>query len=160
MSDNTTLNVGTLGDTIASDDIGGIKFQRIKLIFGPDNVNRGDVEEANPLPVKIATTSASAVFATTQTALANVSSVTSIAGGVTALTLFATTTTRQGACIWNESASRLYVKLGQGVTTTLFSFKVAPYGYWEMPPKGYGGAITGLWEVATGSAMLSSWSYS
>ena len=158
MSDNVVLNPGALGDTLGADDIASAKYQRIKLIFGPDGVNRGDVEEANPLPVKIATTSASAVFATTQYAMANVSSVTSIAGGVTALTLFATTTTRQGACIWNESASRLYVKLGQGVTTTLFSFKVAPYGYWEMPPNGFGGAISGVWEVATGSAMLSSWS--
>ena len=158
MADNTTLNVGTLGDTIASDDIGGIKFQRIKLIFGPDNVNRGDVEEANALPVKLSTVSVGTVFATTQTAMANVSSVTSISASVTALTLFATTTPRQGACIWNESSSRLYVKLGQGVTTTLYSFKVAPYGYWEMAPRGFAGAVSGMWEVATGSAMLSSWS--
>ena len=160
MSDNTTLNVGTLGDTIASDDIGGIKFQRMKLIFGPDNVNRGDVEEANPLPVKIATTSDSAVHATTQYAMANVASVQSIAASVAVVTLFATTSTRQGVCIWNESASRLYGKIGQGATTVLFSFKVAPYGYWEMPSNGFGGAITGLWEVATGSAKCSQWSYS
>lgn len=51
MADNTTLNPGIGGDVIASDDIGGVKFQRIKLIYGPDNTNSGDVDISNPLPV-------------------------------------------------------------------------------------------------------------
>lgn len=51
MSDNTVLNIGAGGDTIATDDIGGVKFQRIKLIHGADGVNDGDVSSANPLPV-------------------------------------------------------------------------------------------------------------
>jgi hypothetical protein len=51
MADNTTLNAGTGGDVIASDDIGGVKFQRIKLIHGADGVNAGDVSDANGLPV-------------------------------------------------------------------------------------------------------------
>ena len=51
MADNTTLNVGTGGDTIASDDIGGIKHQRVKITVGADGVNDGDVSSANPLPV-------------------------------------------------------------------------------------------------------------
>ncbi|MFO0449399.1 MAG: hypothetical protein ACK52I_12210 [Pseudomonadota bacterium] len=36
---------------VAVDDIGGNKFQRIKLIHGADGVNDGDVSAANPLPV-------------------------------------------------------------------------------------------------------------
>ncbi len=51
MADNTTLDPAAGGDTIATDDIGGIKFQRIKLIYGGDGVNSGDVATANPLPV-------------------------------------------------------------------------------------------------------------
>ena len=51
MVDNTTLNLGTGGDTIALDDIGGVKFQRVKLIHGADGVNAGDVAVANGLPV-------------------------------------------------------------------------------------------------------------
>jgi hypothetical protein len=50
-TDNTTLNVGTAGDVIASDDIGGVKFQRVKLIHGPDGTNAGDISQQNPLPV-------------------------------------------------------------------------------------------------------------
>lgn len=36
MSDNVVLNPGTLGDTIAADDVGGAKYQRIKLSLGAD----------------------------------------------------------------------------------------------------------------------------
>lgn len=50
MADNTILNTGTGGDTIASDDIGGVKHQRVKVEFGGDGVAT-DVSTANPLPV-------------------------------------------------------------------------------------------------------------
>jgi hypothetical protein len=52
MVDNTILNLGVGGDIIATDDIGAVKFQRIKLIHGGDGVNAGDVATANPLPVR------------------------------------------------------------------------------------------------------------
>jgi hypothetical protein len=50
MADNTTLNPGTGGDLIASDDIGGVKFQRVKPAWGADGT-AVDVSQANPLPV-------------------------------------------------------------------------------------------------------------
>lgn len=50
MADNTTLNAGTGGDVIATDDIGGVKHQRVKVEFGPDG-SASDVSTANPLPV-------------------------------------------------------------------------------------------------------------
>lgn len=56
MADNTVLSSAVgLGDTIASDDIGGIKFQRVKFIHGIDGVNDGDVALTNGLPVQQAT---------------------------------------------------------------------------------------------------------
>lgn len=50
MADNTSITPGT-GVTIASDDVGGIQFQRVKLALGADGVNDGDVSSANPLPI-------------------------------------------------------------------------------------------------------------
>jgi len=50
MADNTTLNPGTGGDNIASDDIGGIKFQRVKPAWGVDG-SAVDTSETSPLPV-------------------------------------------------------------------------------------------------------------
>lgn len=51
MADNVTLNAGSGGDTIAADEISGAKYQRIKLVHGPDGTNEGDVSTVNPLPV-------------------------------------------------------------------------------------------------------------
>ena len=50
MADNTTLP-GT-GDVIASDDIAGVKHQRVKVEFGVDGVAT-DVSAANPMPVTL-----------------------------------------------------------------------------------------------------------
>ena len=59
MPDNTTLNAGTAGDLIATDELTtingaaattGLKAQRMKVGFGTDNTLR-DVDAANPLPV-------------------------------------------------------------------------------------------------------------
>lgn len=54
MADNTTLNSGTGGDVIASDDIAGVKHQRVKVEFGADG-SATDVSSANPLPVVLTT---------------------------------------------------------------------------------------------------------
>jgi hypothetical protein len=52
MADNVAITAGS-GTTIASDDIGGVNFQRIKLVHGADGVNDGDVSTANPYPVTL-----------------------------------------------------------------------------------------------------------
>ena len=55
MSNNTVLNPGTGGDTVASDDIGGVKHQRVKIEFGAPGA-ASDVSPSNPLPVTVAST--------------------------------------------------------------------------------------------------------
>lgn len=52
MADNTTLSAGAGGDTIATDDIAGVKYQRVKVTFGADGA-AADVAAAEPLPIKI-----------------------------------------------------------------------------------------------------------
>ena len=52
MADNTLLNAGAGGDTIATDDIGGVKYQRVKVTFGVDGV-AADVTATAPLPVEL-----------------------------------------------------------------------------------------------------------
>lgn len=53
MADNTKISYEESGDTIATDDIGGVKYQRMKIISGADGVNDGDVSATNPLPVTL-----------------------------------------------------------------------------------------------------------
>lgn len=49
MSDNTQLNFGAGGDLLATDDIGGVKYQRVKLTYGDDGV-AVDASSTNPVP--------------------------------------------------------------------------------------------------------------
>jgi hypothetical protein len=50
MADNVEITPGA-GKTIGADEIDAILYQRIKLIFGADGVNEGDVSFQNGLPV-------------------------------------------------------------------------------------------------------------
>jgi hypothetical protein len=50
MADNTTLNAMAGGDVIASDDLSGVKYQRVKATWGVDGVAT-DVNAGTPLPV-------------------------------------------------------------------------------------------------------------
>src|SRR3954447_16093500 len=60
MADNTVINPGAGGDTIATDDlttlnggaVSGVKAERVKVGFGTDGSLR-DVDTANGLPVQI-----------------------------------------------------------------------------------------------------------
>jgi hypothetical protein len=50
MSDNSVLPVAVGTETFANNDIGGVKYPRVKLTWGAAGVS-GDVSAGNPLPV-------------------------------------------------------------------------------------------------------------
>lgn len=84
MADNTTLNTGSGGDTIASDDISGVKFPRSKITLGADGVNDGDVSSANPLPISAASLPLPSGAATAANQSTGNTSLSSIDGKITA----------------------------------------------------------------------------
>lgn len=51
MVDNVTITEGS-GTQIAADDVGGVKYQRIKVAIGEDGT-ANDVSSSNPLPTQI-----------------------------------------------------------------------------------------------------------
>lgn len=71
MADNTTLNAGTGGDVIASDDISGVKYQRVKLSIGADGA-AADAALTAPLPVRLS--DGSSAISTLPVSLASVPS--------------------------------------------------------------------------------------
>ena len=82
MADNTELNPGTGGDIAATDDIDGVKYQRVKLTLGADGVNDGDLSAANPMPVAAAALPLPAGAATDATLAAVQALLTTIAGTI------------------------------------------------------------------------------
>jgi hypothetical protein len=57
MADNVTITEGS-GTQIAADEVGGVKYQRVKVAHGIDGV-AVDTSEANPLPTQIIQTDTS-----------------------------------------------------------------------------------------------------
>lgn len=53
MADNADLTIGDGTLVAGADDIGGVKYPRVKLIIGDDGTNDGDVSGNNPLPVAL-----------------------------------------------------------------------------------------------------------
>jgi len=55
MTDNVIVSPPTApgGATVATDDIGGVQHQRVKLTLGADGVSEGDVAQGNPMPVYV-----------------------------------------------------------------------------------------------------------
>jgi len=50
MADNVGYTPGS-GAIIATDDVGGVQHQRIKISLGSDGVDDGMVSSANPMPI-------------------------------------------------------------------------------------------------------------
>lgn len=78
---------------------------------------------------------------------------TSVAASATSTSLLAANSARLGATIFNDSSAILYLKLGATASTSSFTTKINPGGYYEVP-YGYAGAIDGIWDTATGNARI------
>jgi hypothetical protein len=53
MADNTTMDPGSGGDTIRTDDISGVKFPVSKIAIGVDGTDGGLISTTVPLPVEL-----------------------------------------------------------------------------------------------------------
>lgn len=78
---------------------------------------------------------------------------TSVSSSITSVPLLAANSARKGATIWNNSTANLYVELGATATTSAFTARLGADGYYEIPFT-YTGAISGIWDLANGSALL------
>lgn len=85
---------------------------------------------------------------------------TTVASTVTAnTTLLAANSARIGATIFNESASAaMTVLLGAGTqSATVYTVKIAPGGYYELPFR-FTGRVSGQWAAAVGNARITEFS--
>lgn len=111
MADNVTINAMSGGDTIAADDIAGIKYQRMKMTWGADGTAT-DVSSAAPIPV------APAAASTVGTAAATVAT----AGTAQRLATHTCTSVTVRALATNMGT----VYLGAADVTSLNGFPLAP----------------------------------
>lgn len=84
---------------------------------------------------------------------ATVATPTTVTSVTTSVTLLASNTSRKGATIWNNSTAYLYIELGGTASTSVFSIRLDPNGYIELP-FGYVGIVTGVWSGVNGNALV------
>ncbi len=137
MADNIAITPGS-GATIATDDVGGVQYQRVKVAHGADG-SATDVSSAAPLP-------------TVQQA--DTPSVTSVSAATSATTILAAAAGRRGASVYNDSTAVLYLKMGTAASTTSFTVKMGPAQLYEFPLPVYTGQVTGIWAAANGAARV------
>ena len=153
MSDNVTLNQGSGGDTIAADDVGGAKYQYVKLAQGLDGTAT-IVSSTNPLPV----TGANGSFPVTNTPLTNMGAgeYETVAASQTAQVLGATgatgdyiagllvipATTSPGNVLLLDNATSITVFTGGASSVSNLVPFMIPLGMIS---------VSGAWKVTTGS---------
>lgn len=111
MADNTKQSAD---ETIATDDVGGVKFQRMKLTLGGDGENGGDVAAGNPMPVLGPLTDAQLRATPMETALAEL-----------AVTLKVLLHTLSMPRYYDASAGNLRVAVGNTVTVASHAVTLA-----------------------------------
>lgn len=86
------------------------------------------------------------------TSIATTSS--TVASATASTVLLAANSNRLGATFWNNSNSDLYLDLDSTSSTSNFAVKVSSGGgYYELP-FGYAGVVSGIWDIADGSALV------
>lgn len=73
-----------------------------------------------------------------------------VAGSASSVTLIASNSGRKAFSLYNDSTAALYVKYGSAASTSSFTVKVFPNGFYS--DNAYTGIITGIWDSATGNA--------
>lgn len=88
MADNTTIQRPTTnGDIISTEDVGGIKIPRGKVVLGDHGTDGGDVSSSNPLPVSAASLPLPTGAATAANQTSGNTSLSTLAGAVSGSTL-------------------------------------------------------------------------
>jgi hypothetical protein len=153
LADNVAISAGS-GTSIATDDVGGVHYQKFKLILGAENAADGPVDMgqqamAASLPVVIASDQSAVAVKETRAATATLANV---SGSASSVTLQALNANRLAVEVFNDSTATLYVKYGASASTTSFTRKL--FAGEAFREELYTGIITGIWESATGAARM------
>lgn len=110
MSDNTTLNAGSGGDVISTEDLGGgVKITRVKIVTGGHATDGGDVTAANPVSVQLVTTASTGNESVYKNVAVTNTVATAKSGGGTLY----------GWHIGNPSANISYIKLFDSLSASI-----------------------------------------
>lgn len=90
----------------------------------------------------------------TNTNVGGTASLTSVASSATTVSLLAANTSRKNAAFFNDSTAVLYIAFAATSSTTAYTVQLVAGAYYELPARGYTGAISGIWSAANGNARI------
>ena len=174
MADNTELNPGSGGDVSASNDIGGVKFQRVKPVVGDPGV-AVDVSLTNPMPGDLRSVAGTAVATGSGVAAAaqrvelptdgqgrvfsRANPVANSPGGRTTVPFTEESTeivpanaTRKSVLLYNEGANTVRIGVGEAATVDRIPLLSGAYLVFEGV-----GAINGWLAIAAGADVDVTW---
>jgi hypothetical protein len=139
MADNVTLNAGSGGAVVATDEIGSVHHQKVKIEFGSTDIaTQVDNSPGNRLPVELGDDSPTTIQASQVSAITNTTTTRSTTTGLGKFTLGAfiinitnggvATGTLQlflqdscdGGTTWNDLVSSAQFTFGGALTTQCF----------------------------------------
>lgn len=110
---------------------------------------------ANAFLEEIASTlSSGSISVSAVIAQATTSVVTSVAASVSSIQILAANSGRLQATFFNNSTANCFLKLGTTASTSSFTVKIDPNGYYELPFPGYTGRIDAIWDAANGALLV------
>ena len=140
MADNLGYTPG-VGATVATDEVGGFHYQRVKLVSGADGIV-DDVTTASPLPVE------------TEVPERTVLTTITVAASASSVEIIANHPARRGLIVSNLSTAELYLSFTAPATSTNAFIKLPADGVLFLDQQMIAtNAIYGFWTAVDGTAQ-------
>lgn len=142
--------IGNVGLVAGSAVVGGVE------LVDAAGTNKAAISAAGA--IKVDNSGVTQPVSGTVTANSGVSATSTLSNvpAVTASTsILASNSSRKAMYLYNDSSSAMYLKFGTTASTTSFTVKVPAANFFEMPTVPiYTGALTAVWDTATGNARI------
>jgi uncharacterized membrane protein YfcA len=78
----------------------------------------------------------------------------SLTASMSSQVLAALNLARKGLILFNDSTATAYVAFAATATSSAFTVKIVPGGYWEMPRPIFTGAVSVIWDAVNGAMRV------
>ncbi len=121
--------------------------QAVNWQAGPVSTDTTTNQKYAPAAVDVTVTASQPTSAT--------ATLTNVAGSATSVSILALNTARKGMTLYNDSSSAMYLAYAPSSSITAYTVKIPANNLFEMPATPvYIGAMSALWDTATGNARI------
>jgi hypothetical protein len=154
-----TANIGITPCISDADAVRVIQLNSGTQVKLTDGTNIPNVKPASTAPAATDPALVVAISPNTPPSITATATKTSVAGATTSTTLLAANSNRKGATFFNDSSSAMYLDLSGGTaSSSSYSVKLFANQFYALDLPVYTGAITAIWDTATGNVRITEFS--